>query len=965
MAALNNELIIGSGLTEAGTGATYSLPVTADNDGWQVYAVITDGDGNTMQTETATMAVNRAAIYITAQPQDYTGPVGNTATFTVTAVGVGLTYRWQYYNPNTGAWANTTVSGYRTPTISVPITTGRNGLQYRCMITDTNGNQLASDPGTLVVGYIAITKQPQDVIVATAGASSTMTIEATGDGLTYAWYYKNPGAANFTRSSVTATSYSIAVTEARDGRQQYCLVTDENGNTLQSRIATLSIATEPIVITEQPRDAIVLEEGDTATFTVGAVGTGLTYQWYISGWTFDNASINHISGVFAVDVVGNELTIDTVTATVRYTGAGNVRAIPYATKAWWYNDGTLRCVAYVRNVERVGRYLYKINMISGVGLLDNYYHAGGVYTGETFAEIAAEIIGSTFDYTVAPAVASQQVYGWLPYATARANLHQLMFALGAALRKDADGAPRFVFLSETVSTTIPDGRIAVGGNVNYETAASGVEVTEHSYSARADDDEITLYEGDALPVNNALIVFDQAPVHDLTATSGLTIEEQGVNYAIVSGIGTLTGKLYTHLTRTVTRYVDATPSAENIKRVTDMTLISVLNSSNVAKRVLAYYSSAETIRAQVVIEGEHCGDVLRMSDPYYDKVTAFLAQADINASANLLGNCILVEGYTPTGQGNNASGSVALTGSGTWTVPDDVTEITVVLVGGGDGGTAGSAGTAAAVPVERHVGNRTGIVAASAIRGEGGASGTAGSGGRVYVATISVTPGASLAYATGAGGAGEIFGGTAAQSGGASTFGSLTSASGAVPVGGYVDPISGDVLATEGDPGHDGCAGNGYDGDGNIATPESITVDGVTWFAGAFGQTVTESGSGQYGAVSGIATGGFGGGAAYGSNGYDGQDGQITYAPSSSRAMTVYAARGGNGADAAAPPAPATYGRGGAGGNGGGGGGAVGVPAYVDGESLDVLFYAPESPAQGGAGSNGGQGADGCILIYY
>jgi hypothetical protein len=77
------------------------------------------------------------ALMILSQPQDYTGELGSTATFTVEAQGEGLTYLWQ--SNATGEWAKTTFASSKSATLSVKITTARDGKQYRCVVTDANG----------------------------------------------------------------------------------------------------------------------------------------------------------------------------------------------------------------------------------------------------------------------------------------------------------------------------------------------------------------------------------------------------------------------------------------------------------------------------------------------------------------------------------------------------------------------------------------------------------------------------------------------------------------------------------------------------------------------------------------------------------------------------------------------------------------------------------------------------------
>ena len=66
-------------------------------------------------------------ITVTAQPQNQTTTAGQTAKFTVTATGEGLTYQWQYRASSTAKWTNTTATGYKTATLTVPATASRNG----------------------------------------------------------------------------------------------------------------------------------------------------------------------------------------------------------------------------------------------------------------------------------------------------------------------------------------------------------------------------------------------------------------------------------------------------------------------------------------------------------------------------------------------------------------------------------------------------------------------------------------------------------------------------------------------------------------------------------------------------------------------------------------------------------------------------------------------------------------------
>jgi uncharacterized repeat protein (TIGR02543 family) len=85
-----------------------------------------------------------------------------------------------------------------------------------------------------------ITVQPVNTSV-TVGSNISVPLTATGDGLTYQWYYKNVGSSSFSASSITSNTYSTTMnTDERIGRQIYCVVTDNYGNTATSNTVTIN-----------------------------------------------------------------------------------------------------------------------------------------------------------------------------------------------------------------------------------------------------------------------------------------------------------------------------------------------------------------------------------------------------------------------------------------------------------------------------------------------------------------------------------------------------------------------------------------------------------------------------------------------------------------------------------------------------------------------------------------------------
>lgn len=86
---------------------------------------------------------------ITVEPDDAEKVEGLTATFSITATGVGVTYQWQLKVP-AGVWgdiAGAESDSYETPGLVYP---DDNGNQYRCVATNAAGND-TSDAATLTV----------------------------------------------------------------------------------------------------------------------------------------------------------------------------------------------------------------------------------------------------------------------------------------------------------------------------------------------------------------------------------------------------------------------------------------------------------------------------------------------------------------------------------------------------------------------------------------------------------------------------------------------------------------------------------------------------------------------------------------------------------------------------------------------------------------------------------------------
>lgn len=232
-------------------------------------------------------------INITSFTNAQTITPGDSTQFSVVATGTGLTYKW-YVSVNGGESYSElendgTYSGVNTATLNIfNVDENYNGYMYHVVITGAAPClPVTSDDAILGVSDIGITTQPQGVTLCGTG-NADFTVVAEGTGLTYKWYEnQGSGPQLITDGTVGGVTYSGANTATlsisnagtvNNGWTYYVVVSDAAMAEAISGIVTLTVNTPPQV-NSQPANGVVCYNGGTANFTVGAAGTGNTYQW--------------------------------------------------------------------------------------------------------------------------------------------------------------------------------------------------------------------------------------------------------------------------------------------------------------------------------------------------------------------------------------------------------------------------------------------------------------------------------------------------------------------------------------------------------------------------------------------------------------------------------------------------------------------------------------------------------------
>jgi hypothetical protein len=254
-------------------GATlpfYTIPAVSPDDVGSYNVLLSGGECASLGMVTSELAelVIDAPSQIIRSPESQVVCQGTSITLSVGVTGVDLRYQWRRNGVAiTGATART----YRLDAATIAA-----AGSYDVVVQSASGETLTSTAAVVGVNPRAsISGQPADVTVC-SGQPARFTIDAAGGDLRYQWWRGDapiPGA--------TAASYAVAAASVADSGRYRVVVVGGCGDTVTSTIATLAV-NSATAITQHPADRSV-SSGTPVTFTVGAAGSGLRYQWYKEG----------------------------------------------------------------------------------------------------------------------------------------------------------------------------------------------------------------------------------------------------------------------------------------------------------------------------------------------------------------------------------------------------------------------------------------------------------------------------------------------------------------------------------------------------------------------------------------------------------------------------------------------------------------------------------------------------------
>jgi hypothetical protein len=265
------------------TNSTLSLAnVSAADAG--AYKVAVSGTCGVPLTKSATLFVNANTI-VTMPPTNTIVCPGTTANFAVNATGSGLTYQW--YN------AAGPIGGQTGSTLSVSNVGAADVGQYTVVVGGACGLPVTNSAYLLLNFPTVITNSLQNA-TSCPGSSVFLVVGATASS--FQWYKDGSPLNNQTMPFLQLDNVTAA-----DAGVYSVVVGGECGSPLTNS-ATVVINTNALITTPLANSTNC--PGTTANFSVNAVGTGLTYQWYkgttlLTGHTTNVLTLNGVTGASA------------------------------------------------------------------------------------------------------------------------------------------------------------------------------------------------------------------------------------------------------------------------------------------------------------------------------------------------------------------------------------------------------------------------------------------------------------------------------------------------------------------------------------------------------------------------------------------------------------------------------------------------------------------------------------------
>ena len=267
-------------------GSVQTCPVGAGSSaigaGKVVEGVTTDARGFIRSVPYTIGACQYCPTEITSNLEDIAVWQNTDVTLTVSIEGDNPTYQWQY-SEDGSTWYD--IGGETSSTLTLSnVPSSQNGYKYRCAVDSDNGDLTYSSVAILTFKPSPTLDNNPTGFEVWSNVDRTLSVSATGEELTYQWYFNGEAIEGATESTLSFDDIQFDKTGS-----YYCVITNPAGS-VQSSTANVVVrqsATEDS-ITKKLEKVTTISGTGYARFIVETTAYNPTYKWYYGSgdiWT--------------------------------------------------------------------------------------------------------------------------------------------------------------------------------------------------------------------------------------------------------------------------------------------------------------------------------------------------------------------------------------------------------------------------------------------------------------------------------------------------------------------------------------------------------------------------------------------------------------------------------------------------------------------------------------------------------
>jgi hypothetical protein len=251
--------------------------VTANETG-SYDVVVSNSCGQSVTSSSATLSTGGPPVVLSQSP-DVTLCASGSATISGVTSNASS---WQWLHNNLPISDGPSYSGTRTPTLTINSAGFAEHGTYRLFASNGCTEVSGAVTNVTVLEPPAITSAPD--ITSCEGSFATLSVTATGDGLTYRWYRDGAPVVDGGRITGSNSAVLVIANAQPSDAGNYTVFIDGTCHVPLSADVNLSIVS-PVVITAQPAGAARCPSFDDLQFHVAAsaAGSGVNFQWRKNG----------------------------------------------------------------------------------------------------------------------------------------------------------------------------------------------------------------------------------------------------------------------------------------------------------------------------------------------------------------------------------------------------------------------------------------------------------------------------------------------------------------------------------------------------------------------------------------------------------------------------------------------------------------------------------------------------------